>query len=256
MPALRELQREVLADLFNGDGLAAQHVRPTALSARRRLEIYRHNMQASLTEALRAVYPTVAELVGRGFFRFAAQQYITRHPSRSGNLHDFGGELAGFLEGFEPAATLPYLADVARFEWLWHAVFHAEAAAADARATLSTLAALPDDRRGDAVLRWQPAAALLHSPYPVLALWRWHQLPPHERPEIDLDAGAEAALLRQVEGDVRVHALAPAEHALLAALQARQPLAQAAAAALALDAGFDLAGALGHYAALGVLLAA
>jgi hypothetical protein len=256
MLALRELQREVLAELLGGGAAGARHVRPTALAAERRLEIYRHNVQASLTEALRAVYPTVAELVGRGFFRFAAQQYIARHPSRSGNLHAFGSELAAFLQGFEPAATLPYLADMARFEWCWHAVFHAEAAAFDARATLALLAGTPDDARGRLVMRWQPAAALLRSPYPVLALWRWHQLPPAQRPPIDLDAGPEAVLLRQVDGDVRVHALDPADHALLAALQSTQPLAQAAAAALALDPAYALAQALGLYATLGVLLPA
>jgi hypothetical protein len=256
MPALRELQRDVLADLLGSGSAAARHVRPTALAAARRLDIYRHNRQAGLTEALRAVYPTVAELVGRGFFRFAAQHYIARHPSRSGNLHDFGSELAAFLADFEPASTLPYLADVARFEWLWHAVFHAEAAPFDAPATLAGLAGAPGDARGRVVMRWQPAAALLQSPYPVLTLWRWHQRPPEQRPAIDLDAGPEAVLLRQADGDVRVHALTPAEHALLAALRSGRTLAQAAAAALAHDPGFDLAQALGLYATLGVLLAA
>ena len=101
MPALRELQREVLAELLGGGAAGARHVRPTALGAARRLEIYRHNVQASLTEALRAVYPTVAELVGRGFFRFAAQQYIAGEPAKSPGIRNRPG---GTIESACPSA--------------------------------------------------------------------------------------------------------------------------------------------------------
>ena len=66
------------------------------------------------------MYPTVEQLVGAPFFRYAAHEFILAHPSKSGNLHDFGEDLPGFLAGFEPARALAYLPDCARLEWAWH----------------------------------------------------------------------------------------------------------------------------------------
>src|SRR5207237_5824239 len=121
MATLRDLQADMLDALFERSEAAAVHVLARGLAPARRLGIYRNNMFDSLTAALAAVYPTVAALVGDGFFRFAAHEYIVAHPSRSGNLHDFGGELPGFLGRFEPAHSLPYLPDCARLDWAWHA---------------------------------------------------------------------------------------------------------------------------------------
>src|SRR5689334_21117181 len=61
------------------------------------LQVYRNNVFASLTEALAAVYPVVKRLVGEPFFNQLARRFIRRHPSRSGNLHDFGAELPAFI---------------------------------------------------------------------------------------------------------------------------------------------------------------
>src|SRR6185436_9928463 len=76
-------------------------------------------------DALAAVYPVVQRLLGQGFFEYACDAFIRRHPPRSGNLHDFGAEFAEFLAGFEAASTLTYLPDTARLEWSWHVAFHA-----------------------------------------------------------------------------------------------------------------------------------
>ena len=127
---LYELQTDVMDALFERSERAQPHVRGGRLSPRQRLDIYRHNLFDSLSAALAAVYPTVAQLVGEGFFRFAAHAYIAAHPSRSGNLHDFGAQLPEFLAQFEPARGLPYLPDSARLDWAWHQVFHTTALAA------------------------------------------------------------------------------------------------------------------------------
>jgi hypothetical protein len=254
MSALHELQVDVLDALFERSETACRHVADAALAPLRRLEVYRHSMFESLTAALQAVYPTVEQLVGEGFFRYASHRYIVDHPSRSGNLHDFGGELAQFLERFEPAAGVPYLADVARLEWAWHVVFHADALEPmDAQQVLAQIASTPDAMRARIAFRWQPAAALVGSRYPVLTIWRWHQSAEPGAP-IELDGGGEAALVIQDDGDVRIHPLAAAERALLAELSRGATLATAAAAALALDASLDLGAALARHLALGALL--
>jgi hypothetical protein len=261
MATLRELQSDMLEALFERSDAAVRHVLPRGLAPERRIGIYRHNVFASLTEALKAVYPTVAALVGDGFFRFAAHAYIVAHPSRSGNLHDFGGELPEFLEGFEPAATLPYLPDTARLEWAWHAVFHtAGAPGADAGAVLAQIAAMPDDARLALRLRWQPAARLVASRYPILQIWQAHQAPivdqDGDAPLVDLEAGGESMLVLQRAGEVVVERLSTAEWTLLDSLRRGAPLGEAVASALAIDAGFDVAAAIAHQLAAGTLLGA
>jgi hypothetical protein len=254
VPSLRELQAGLMDALFERrDGIASQ-LKADALDPLQRIAVYRNNLQQSLGSALAAVYPTVQELVGDDFFRAIASRYIRLHPSRSGNLQEFGGLLPDYIAGLEATAGLPYLADVARLDWAWHAVFHcAPAPACEAAAALAALAGAPAARRAAARLRWQPAARLLASEHPVFSIWRWHQSPASERGELNPSAGAECLLVYSLSGDVRVKPLDAAEHALLAALRNGASLAGGAAAALALDPLFDLASTLTRHLASGVL---
>lgn len=124
--SLRDLQERFAEAVFNprsyGLGLP---IRENGLNGRRRLHIYRNNVFASLTEALRACYPVVKRLVGAGFFAYMANRYIRSHPSTSGDLQEFGSELPEFLEDFSATRALVYLSDVARLEWARQYAYHA-----------------------------------------------------------------------------------------------------------------------------------
>lgn len=251
---LHELQTEVMDALFERSERALAHVHGGRLSPRQRLDIYRHNLFDSLGSALAAVYPTVAQLVGEGFFRFAAHEYIQAHPSRSGNLHDFGARLPEFLAQFEPAQGLPYLPDSARLDWAWHEVFHTNALpGADAAELLGRIAALPDEDRVQAGLQWQPAAQILVSPFPVLRIWQANQ-PGTDEDSVDLDAGGESVLVASRRGEVVLQRLGRAECALLQALAGGAGLGDAVATALGHEANFDVAAAIAHHIAAGTLV--
>jgi len=258
MADLSQVQVDMLDALFERSDAAATHVLGRGLPPERRLDIYRNNLFGSLTEALSAVYPTVAQLVGDGFFRFMAHRYILVHPSRAGNLHEFGGELATFLERFEPALSLPYLADSARLDWAWHVVFHtASTPRIDLGSMLARMSTMSDDARAAMRLGWQPAARLVASPFPVLRIWQMHQSPPPEEdsgtPVVDLDAGGEAVLVIQSAGEVILEGLRPGEYALLEGLSNGARLGDAVAAALEVDGSFDVAPAIAHHLSLGTL---
>ena len=124
MPSLRELQRDFAVALNEAPTAAgeppaavpaalARAITPSALTPAQRVQVYRNNYQTSLRDALAAVFPVLQSLVGEGFFAYLAFQYMSAHPSRSGNLHDFGIALPDFLTRFEAAASVPYVADVA-----------------------------------------------------------------------------------------------------------------------------------------------
>jgi hypothetical protein len=252
MPALRELQADVLRAVLGRTNRAAEHVAGAGIDAQRRLGIYRNNFRQGLTEALAAVYPTIVRLVGREFFGHAAREYIAAHPPATGNVHDYGDRMAAFLVSFGPVASLPYLPDVARLEWAWHEAFHAVAEpAGDAEHALRRIAQMPPAQQASLVLRWQPAARRVASPYPVFAIWRANLQ--DDPPEVRLDAGGEQMLVVQRDGDVVVEPIGPAEHALLHALGMGQPLGDALAAALEVETSFDASAAVARHLLVGTV---
>jgi hypothetical protein len=253
MPALRELQADVLRALLGRTNRAAALVRPGGIEPQRRLAVYRNNHRESLCEALAAVYPTLVRLVGAAFFRHAALEFIAAHPPASGNLHDYGADMASFLGSFAAVASLPYLADVARLEWAWHEVFHAQAtAASDAAEVLGRIARMAPHEQAAVRLRLQPASRLVASRYPVSRIWEANL---HDEPPlVQLDEGGEHVLVVQRDGDVVVESIESAEHALLLAFNAGHSLGDALGVALSEKAMFDAPAAIAQRLADGTLV--
>ena len=126
MPTLRDIQRAVRRSVLEReDGEAASHIIADGLTPAERLSVYRNTVVSALTGALRLSYPAVHRLVGAEFFDGAAQTFIQERPPRSACLDDYGAAFSDFLERFSPAASLPYLPDVARLEWAVNRALHA-----------------------------------------------------------------------------------------------------------------------------------
>ncbi len=91
----------------------------------KRFSVYRSNVRGALVEALAVRYPVVQRLVGEDFFRVMSRDYALNNLPPSPVLIGYGENFPEFVEGFEPAATLPYLADVARLESAYWQAYHA-----------------------------------------------------------------------------------------------------------------------------------
>ena len=113
-PDLHTFQADVAAALADGD--PAAHPRALTGRAAARFRVYRNNYRHGLARQLAEAYPVVERLVGDAFFAATAQVFLHAHPPRTRSLALFGAGFAEFLEGFPPAASVPYLADVARLE--------------------------------------------------------------------------------------------------------------------------------------------
>jgi len=249
MIALPDAQRLFFAALLDRERSAA--VLPLLRQdhgpgAAKRLQIYRNNLFESLSDALRAVFPVLAQLVGDDFFRQLARRFIAAYPLRSAHLHGFGRELPALLSTV--AADWPYLADVAALEWAWHEVYH-EAEGASLRP--QHLARLPAARHLDLRLTLVPAARLVASPYPVLRIWQGHQGDADPAFNVSLDDGGVGLLLLRRGLEPAFVLLTVAEHVWLASLASGSTLAEATLAAFDHDAGFDLAATLGRHLSLG-----
>jgi hypothetical protein len=255
MLALPEVQRLFLAALLDRESSA--NVLPLLRQGRapgvaQRFQIYRNNLFESLGDALRAVFPVLAQLGGEDFFRQLALRFIHAHPLRQAPLQSFGREMPAWLASLPMAADWPYLADVAALEWAWHEVYH-EADAVPLRP--EQLAQVPPAQHLDLCQALVPAARLVASPYPVLRIWQAHQGELDPTATLSLDDGGVRLLVLRRSLEIEIVLLAEAEHVWLAELASGATLAESTLAALHHDPGFDLAVTLGRHLSLGSLAA-
>jgi hypothetical protein len=250
MASLREVQAGFRRALLERDASAIlpaileDAIRPAA-----RLQIYQNHVRITLTEALKANYPVVCRLVDERFFAYAASVYIAEHPPEGPCLFEYGATLPEFLECFPPCRGLPWLGDVARFERAINAVLNADDAPPLEPAAL---AGVPVEHHPRLVLHFQPACRLLISRFPVDRIWQAHQ-PGTEAETVDLDAGEVMLEVRRLGDEVLFRRLDPPTFVFRYVLRAGGRLERAAAAALRVEPGVELVGALGALLAEGVL---
>lgn len=233
---LLDLQRALAACLL--DGRDSAPIRGGKLPVLRRLEIYRHNVYSNLRGALKDIYPVVLSVVGEAFFHTAADACIAVYPSRGGDLNQFGGHWAAFLASYPHAASLPYLADVARLEWAWHQAFHASDAPPF---DFARLADIPADEHGKLGFLLHPTVGLVRSEYPLLRIWQVNQAHYQGEMAVDWQVGGDFLIVRRDElNNVVIASIANAEFAFLDALSRHANLEDATASARAVDSAFDL----------------
>jgi len=215
-----------------------------------RFAAHRNNVIHSLIDALAATYPVVQELVGDEFFRAMARIYVQSAPPRSPILARYGEDFAAFLEGFEPAGGLPYLADVARLEALRVQAYHAADRPALAAQELAAALATPECL-SELVIQLQPALGVLSSPFAVVSLWAAHQ------GELALETvdpqRPEHTLVLRNTLEVEVMRLQAAGARFIQCLQQGVPLGHAAARAQSADPDFDLSAHLALLIRTGVI---
>lgn len=205
------------------------------------LAIYRHNYYGNLQEALAGAYPVVEQIVGKPFFRRITRHYVEQHPSRSGDLHVYGEEMAAFLARFSPAQELPYLQDMAALEWACHrAYFAADLKGLD----IIRLSRVSCERYPDLTLRVHPACCVVRSPYPIARIWHAHQPGAPREFHIDLASGPCIALVSCQTGTVHVSELSEAELVWLNSLREGVSLGWATDATLEQFPEFELQAAL------------
>lgn len=212
---------------------------PEAGHAEKRFLIYKNNFYSRLVDALRDTFPAVVRLVGEEFFRYAAVEYIARTPPKVATLLTYGEAFGEFLAAFPPAVGTPYLADVARLEFLYLEAYHA-----------------PDAVRNDqdAILQGaddvcpvlHPSARFLTSPFQVSRIWELNRNDA-SFDDVVLPELREHLLVIRPAREVEVRRLRPGAYATLLAFAHGDSIAKARREAELAEPGFDFAV---HYAAL------
>lgn len=197
-----------------------------------RFAVYRNNVAVSLREALAAKYPLIMRLVGEEYFAALANEYRAAHPPHAPRLALYGDEFGAFIEHFPPLGAWPFLADVARLEAAWLQAYHAKDVAPLQASSLGARADLADLR-----FRLHPSLRLVWSEFPIVSLAA--RLAAGETlAEFDMDH-PQTALIARPHMDVVVLSLSASEATFVSAISRQATVADAAGAALSLNAAFD-----------------
>jgi len=161
-----------------------------------RFAVYRNNVIVSLTDALADSFPVVQALVGDDFFVAMAREFIRTHPPSSPVLVWYGAEFPDFIYNFPPASSVPYLADVARLEWMRVAAWHAADTPPMAQEALTAWLA-NGDALAQTTIELHPSLSTFRSQFPVASLWAAHQHETVNLSHIDLAVSEAVVLMRQ-----------------------------------------------------------
>jgi Putative DNA-binding domain len=209
---------------------------PNGKAAAKRYNVYRNNVTVSLIDALAATYPAVQRITGADFFRAMARFHIRETPPTSPLLLEYGRDFPAFIERYEYAQSLPWLADVARIERAWLDAYHAADAAPLSPIALSKVA---PDQLADLVFTTHPATRIMRSSFAAVTILAANR--GTEPAGTIYAATPEDALITRPDFDVAVRRLPPGGAIFLACLMSGRALGDAAAAALDCSPAFDLA---------------
>ena len=204
-----------------------------------RFAVYRNNVTVGLIEALKDSYPVVKKIVGDEFFSTMARVFVSAHPPVSPVMLQYGAGFAEFIEGFEPATGLPYLADVARIERAWTETFHS----ADAEPLSGNdFAKIGHADMPRLQLRLHPALRFSKSNYPALTIWKMNI--DDAVTAVDFECGGEEALICRPHYEVNAYPLPKGTVLFLASIAHGQTLEKAAQQAWLQHPDFEITKAL------------
>jgi len=251
MSTLLELQMQLSQAVLGGDTAEiGAAVRGDGLDPAARIGIYRNHAFATLGASLQGTFPVICRLVDERFFAYAAHEYLREHPPHSRCLVEYGADFADFLADFEPCKALPYLADVARFEWALNIAASVREAAP---LPPQVLAEVPTNEAACVALRLQPSLSYVSSPWPIDAIWQANQ--ENEVSAVDLASGGARLEIRRADDGVAWRRLDAATFAFRTALADGLVLAAAMAGATLQDPAFDVTAAVQHLFAEGLVVA-
>lgn len=224
------------AMLQGDDTKMVSHIDAGDIAVADRLDVYRTNILLTLQDGLAEQYQAVKMLVGEAFFAKMAQNYIVKFPPEHSNLNHCGDGFARFIEQYKPAESLPYLPDMARFEWAWMQSFYGQNdEALDVPSLQSQI-----EKQGDMWrATFRASVAFVASDYPVDALWRYCVLDKGEGEAPDLENDPVYLLLHRPKLKVEVIRLAAPIYRVLTALNAGLSLG-AALSLTEVKSGFDI----------------
>lgn len=260
-PKLRSLQQWAQAVITHPGGVeagiqstparAAIHVsvenlesvitRSNALTAQERLAIYGDAYFGRLLECMQALFPVMCELLGEDVFNQFALEYLCKFPPQSYTLNDLADRFVHYLQTTRPAEEADalwadFLIDLATLEWKIDQVFDGPGSENIEPLSSDELAAINADHWPNCRLETTPCLHLFSAKFPINDFFTEIRKNPASAPPLPQES--YTALCRR-DFVVRRYTLSQPQFELLQALQNRETVGEAIAAAAEFATDFD-----------------
>lgn len=103
---------------YRNENVIDQIKKTPSMQAVERLQVYRNSFIMGTTEALAMTYKYTLELVGEEFFNAISRHFILNHPPSENNIMTYGFGFDEFLKALPQLKEMPYVSEMASFEWL------------------------------------------------------------------------------------------------------------------------------------------
>ncbi|MCI3133224.1 DNA-binding domain-containing protein [Phenylobacterium aquaticum] len=215
------------------------------------LSVYRNTVAKGCADAIVANFPSVERVCGADWLAAAGVRHAAEHPPARPSLLDYGQAFPDWLTTFPPADDMPFLADLARLDLAWT---RAHLAADASPLGAAAFAALDAEAFAATAADLHPSATVAGFADGLAGLWiALRAATPPEA--LELNDAPSAVLILRPALEVAIRPLTAGGFAFLAACRQGQPLALAAAAALAAEPGLDLAALFADLIAAGAFAA-
>lgn len=180
---LNEAQKLFKNNMLNAkaDSKAIDELKPVGkLSLEEALQVYNRGYIARLTDSLGDTFEAVWWVVGDELFNSLCKSFIESEPSISYNLSEHGRTFPEFIRTSSLVSGIPFLYDLARFEWTFKTMYDAP-----------TPHPLPVDQihqllhSEDFKVQFIEGMEIFESPYAVYDIWSRRKEPAYEFEDIN-----------------------------------------------------------------------
>jgi hypothetical protein len=222
--SLSEAQHLFKKNVLNGeaDDPSLEQLRPAGnLPLDLGFEIYHDIYYSKLAGALAKTYETVAWVLGPDLFHDITARYIDSQPTVPYRLSDYGANFSEYLSLTSKTRGIPFLQDLAQFEWLLKEVQNA---------------ATPNPVPQDDIKRFEhsnnfrisfiAAMRVFQSMYSITELWSRRKEPRYAFEEINWNQ-PESALIYKKESQLMVESIDPTHAEVILDLQEGKNISEA-----------------------------
>jgi hypothetical protein len=233
MSALAKIQKDFCKSIRgHGDQEFLSHMTQTSLPKEELLDIHHNNIFSVHIRSLRNDFPMVFSMMGELMARPMAQGYVEANFPCTASLEEWCAGFSSFIQRYELAASWPYLAEIASYEWAKHKAY---CSPEEPLLTAEDMKKFIEPGKEEVVFSFQKSCQLMAFSHPLEDIISSHQegkAPPETQT-------SSYALLVKHEGFIKVFWLTPSLFVFVNRLKEGQDVDVAFAAAQVLDAEFN-----------------
>ncbi|MEM5527722.1 DNA-binding domain-containing protein [Gammaproteobacteria bacterium AS21] len=177
------------------------------------MQLYRNNFYISISEYLKACFPTVMKLVGTEFFEQLAKAFIIEKPLQQASIELYGSDFPEYIKHCKQAESVPYLADIALLDWSYD---RSKTVFDFALFPFEKLTSLTDEEQMNISFSLVANTVLIKSKYPAFSIWNGVQT--GELEGIDLQHGEYIIVHPEQNQGAKCYLLTQQQYDVLAAI--------------------------------------